>query len=336
MDTISGYVEHIVFRNEESGYTVFQLASDEYDTTTCVGKFALIGEGEFLEIEGDFVDHPTYGPQMRVSVSRLKEPEDAAAIERYLGSGAIKGIGQKLAAAIIKKFGDDTFRVIEEEPERLAEVRGISLNKARDISEQIDDKKDMFILYFRFVPKQAFVLILTPIACALKIPYVIPVALGLAATPISMVSVGCGVIIYYIIHYATVYAAGVSASTDTDAVSKVTYFAQNVLQNKQMWVTVMAFAIVVAVVYAIRRQSIDHSCCKWVHNAVGKNQNPIAVLYYAQLAAYLLLAFFTTWFSNPTTWFWLAATTAMALPCWSRFLCILSSFTGISQEASMS
>jgi len=117
----------------------------------------------------------------------------------------------------------------------------------------------MFILYFRFVPKQAFVLILTPIACALKIPYVIPVALGLAATPISMVSVGCGVIIYYIIHYATVYAAGVSASTDTDAVSKVTYFAQNVLQNKQMWVTVMAFAIVVAVVYAIRRQSIDHS-----------------------------------------------------------------------------
>jgi len=143
VDTISGYVEHIVFRNEESGYTVFQLASDEYDTTTCVGKFALIGEGEFLEIEGDFVDHPTYGPQMRVSVSRLKEPEDAAAIERYLGSGAIKGIGQKLAAAIIKKFGDDTFRVIEEEPERLAEVRGISLNKARDISEQIDDKKDM-------------------------------------------------------------------------------------------------------------------------------------------------------------------------------------------------
>jgi len=117
----------------------------------------------------------------------------------------------------------------------------------------------MFILYFRFVPKQAIVLLLTPLACALKIPYIMPVALGLTATPLSMVSVGCGVMIYYIIHYVTVYAAGVSTADEADAVSRVSYFVQNVLQNKQMILMIIAFAIVITVVYAIRRQSFDHS-----------------------------------------------------------------------------
>lgn len=117
----------------------------------------------------------------------------------------------------------------------------------------------MYILYFRFVPKQGIVLLLTPIACVLKIPYVIPVALGLAATPISMVSVGCGITIYYVMHYVTVYAAGVTASDKDDAVTRVSAFVQNVLQNKQMILMIVAFAIVIAVVYAIRRQSFDHA-----------------------------------------------------------------------------
>jgi len=136
-------VDHIVYRNEDNGYTVLSLSCDEYEEMTCVGSLGPVSEGEYLELSGDFVEHPVYGIQLKVSSYSIKEPEDAVSIERYLGSGAVRGIGRKLAAAIVKQFGEDTFRIIEEEPERLAEVKGISLNKAQDISLQIDEKKDM-------------------------------------------------------------------------------------------------------------------------------------------------------------------------------------------------
>ena len=142
MEKITGYVDHIVFRNEDNGYTVFQLNNEDGELT-CVGKFAYIGDGEFLELSGEYVTHPTYGVQLKVEEHRIKEPEDLEAVERYLGSGAIKGIGPALAGKIVAKFRKDTFRIIEEEPERLAEIKGISEKKAREIAEQVEEKKDL-------------------------------------------------------------------------------------------------------------------------------------------------------------------------------------------------
>ncbi len=142
MEKIKGYVEHIVFRNEENGYTVFNLNNDDGDLT-CVGKFHYIEEGELLELEGEFIVHKLYGTQLQVETSKVCAPEDLVSIERYLGSGAIKGIGTALAGRIVKKFKEDTFRIIEEEPERLAEIKGISERKAREIALQASEKKDM-------------------------------------------------------------------------------------------------------------------------------------------------------------------------------------------------
>lgn len=142
VEVVTGYVEHIVFRNEENGYTVFRLENDDGEVT-CVGNFNFISEGEMMELRGEYTNHSVYGLQLKVSSHTIKEPEDVVSIERYLGSGAIKGIGAALAGRIVKKFREDTFRVIEEEPERLSEIKGISERKAREIAEQVEEKKDM-------------------------------------------------------------------------------------------------------------------------------------------------------------------------------------------------
>ena len=142
VEKVTGYVEHIVFRNEENGYTVFHLENEDGEVT-CVGNLNFITEGEMLELEGEYVNHSVYGNQLKVSAYRVKEPEDLVSIERYLGSGAIKGIGQTMASRIVKKFRGDTFRIIEEEPERLAEIKGISERKAMEIASQMEEKKDM-------------------------------------------------------------------------------------------------------------------------------------------------------------------------------------------------
>ena len=142
METIIGYVDHIIYRNAENGYTVLVLVCGE-EELTCVGTFSDIVEGENIEATGEYTDHPTYGRQFKVSSFEEKAPEDEIAIERYLGSGAIKGIGLALAARIVRRFKKDTFRIIEEEPERLAEVKGISERKAMEIAEQVNAKKDL-------------------------------------------------------------------------------------------------------------------------------------------------------------------------------------------------
>lgn len=142
MEKITGYIDHIIFRNEENGYTVFQF-HNENGEVTCVGKFPYIGDGEFLELEGEYVMHPSYGLQLQVTGHKVKEPEDRESIERYLGSGAVKGIGPALAGKIVAKFGEDTFRIMEEEPERLAEIKGISERKAQEICVQVEEKKDL-------------------------------------------------------------------------------------------------------------------------------------------------------------------------------------------------
>ncbi len=142
MEVRKGYVEHIVFRNNDNGYTVFQLVSEE-EELTCVGLFSVLAEGELVQVSGYMKEHPLYGEQLQVEQYELLAPEDETAMERYLGSGAIKGIGAAMAARIVRRFKGDTFRIIEEEPERLAEVKGISEKKAIEISAQMEEKKDL-------------------------------------------------------------------------------------------------------------------------------------------------------------------------------------------------
>lgn len=142
MEKLAGYVEHIIYRNADNGYTVLNLVSGE-EEVTCVGIFSAIAEGENIEASGDYTDHPTYGKQFKVESFEEKAPEDEEAIERYLGSGAIRGIGLALAARIVRRFKADTFRIIEEEPERLAEVKGISERKAMEIADQVNEKRDL-------------------------------------------------------------------------------------------------------------------------------------------------------------------------------------------------
>lgn len=142
MEKLAGYVEHIIYRNADNGYTVLNLVSGE-EEIICVGIFSAIAEGENIEASGDYTDHPTYGKQFKVESFEEKAPEDEEAIERYLGSGAIRGIGLALAARIVRRFKADTFRIIEEEPERLAEVKGISERKAMEIADQVNEKRDL-------------------------------------------------------------------------------------------------------------------------------------------------------------------------------------------------
>ena len=139
---VEGFVDNIIYRNEDNGYTVFEITYEGEDIT-CVGEFNYISAGEFIAVEGGFVKHPVYYIQFAVKSYEFRAPEDAQSVKRYLSSGAVKGIGEKLADSIVKKFGDDTFRIMEEEPERLAEIKGISIKKAMDIAQQLVEKKDM-------------------------------------------------------------------------------------------------------------------------------------------------------------------------------------------------
>lgn len=143
-DTVTGFIDHVIYRNEENGYTVLVLKSTDTDEgLTCVGTFPALTQGAVIEAEGVYTTHHVYGKQFQIQSYAEKMPEDSLAMERYLGSGAIKGIGAALAARIVRRFGDDTLRIVEEEPERLAEVKGISEKKAREIAAQVTEKADM-------------------------------------------------------------------------------------------------------------------------------------------------------------------------------------------------
>lgn len=141
-ERVTGYIDHIIYRNEENGYTVLALQTED-EELTCVGTFQYISQGETIEASGKYTEHHTYGKQFQIEAFETKIPEDAAAMERYLGSGAIKGIGVSLAARIVRRFKGDTLRILEEEPERLSEVKGISARMAGQIAEQVAEKSDM-------------------------------------------------------------------------------------------------------------------------------------------------------------------------------------------------
>jgi exodeoxyribonuclease V alpha subunit len=141
MEEIKGFVAHIIYRNEENAYTVFELDYGK-GSVTCTGFPLAISEGESCRVEGEMTQHPVYGDQLRIGTYQAIEPETTQAMFRYLSSGAIKGIGESLARRILKKFGEDTMRILDEEPERLAEIRGISPRKAREIAAQAEGKRD--------------------------------------------------------------------------------------------------------------------------------------------------------------------------------------------------
>ena len=141
MDVIQGFVDKITYRNAENGYTVLHVSGEDGESTL-VGVFPEISEGETIRAEGEITVHPTYGPQLKVAHYEFVIPDEAQSIERYLASGAVKGIGKALARRVVAKFGDDTFRIMEEEPERLAEVKGISLRSAMDLAGEIVRKRE--------------------------------------------------------------------------------------------------------------------------------------------------------------------------------------------------
>ncbi|MBE5822987.1 MAG: ATP-dependent RecD-like DNA helicase [Butyrivibrio sp.] len=142
MEKIKGYIEHFIYKNTENGYGVLNLVVSD-DEVVCTGVFRDVDVGDTIEAEGEYVSHPVYGDQFKVSSYEISVPDDAASMQRYLGSGAIRGIGEALAKRIVSKFGDDTFRIIEEEPERLSEIKGISEKKAMDIALQMAEKREM-------------------------------------------------------------------------------------------------------------------------------------------------------------------------------------------------
>ena len=152
MSTLIGFVDHFLFRKPENGYTVLSLIPDglvedeeleEEPEIVCTGVFPSISEGENIRMEGEFVSHPSYGRQFQMRQFEVIVPKGVTAIQRYLSMGAIKGIGPALAKRIVKAFKEDTFRIMEEEPERLAEIKGISEKMAMKISDQVVEKKDV-------------------------------------------------------------------------------------------------------------------------------------------------------------------------------------------------
>ena len=144
MATITGFIEKIKFRNEENGYTVLSVTDQsDGDEVIMVGTLSYAAEGDMIQASGRMIEHPVYGEQLQIESYEMKTPQDAESMERYLGSGAIKGIGAALAARIVRHFKADTFRVMEEEPERLSEVKGISEKMAMAIAEQVEEKKGM-------------------------------------------------------------------------------------------------------------------------------------------------------------------------------------------------
>lgn len=139
--TREGYIEKIIYKNDENGYAVFSVENDDGEEIF-VGSLFGAGEGLYIIAEGDYVNHPQYDVQFKFTSCSVRMPDDTMGIERYLASGIIKGIGEVLAKKIVKKFKSDTLRIIENEPERLAEISGISERKAKAIAASYAEKKE--------------------------------------------------------------------------------------------------------------------------------------------------------------------------------------------------
>ena len=139
---IKGTIEHIIFHNNENGYTVLSVRSG-LDTFSVSGKFPIVGIGETLELEGEFKVNPKYGEQFEASSVAIVKPTSKEAIIKYLSSGLIRGIGEITARHIVDRFGEETLKIIENEPDKLAFVRGISIAKTIEIHSTYEKIKKM-------------------------------------------------------------------------------------------------------------------------------------------------------------------------------------------------
>ena len=132
---IVGEVQGIIYRNEINSYTIAEFETDE-ESTTIVGYLPFVNEGDTIKAIGKFVEHKDYGRQFKIDTFEKIMPQTLGAIQKYLENGNIKGIGESLAKRIVKRFGEETIHIFKYEPERLAEIKGISINKAKEISEE--------------------------------------------------------------------------------------------------------------------------------------------------------------------------------------------------------
>ncbi len=148
---LSGSIEHVIFSNEENGFAICDLGTDTDELITITGILPYIGEGDLVTVYGRWVHNPKYGRQFKVEQSEKQLPADRASILRYLSSKTIKGIGPKIAQRIVDEFGDETFDVIENHPDWLAQINGITLKRAREISEDFKNKAGIrsAMLFFR-------------------------------------------------------------------------------------------------------------------------------------------------------------------------------------------
>lgn len=142
---IKGYVDYFKYRNPQNFYCIFNFITHDIEEGEifCTGICQGVEAGDYVELDGEMTEHAVYGPQFKFRMFKVVPPSDAVSVERYLASGAVKGIGPALAMRIVQKFGDDAFRVMEEEPELLAQVKGISERKAREIAVSMSEKKDV-------------------------------------------------------------------------------------------------------------------------------------------------------------------------------------------------
>lgn len=159
---IRGTVEQIVFYNSENGYSVLRLLAQDGSEVTATGTFPNIGLGEDVILTGCWVTHPSYGEQFATEAFERRLPTSVRGIAEYLGSGVIRGIGPRLAARIAEKFGEDTFDMLAEEPERLTAIRGITEKKAREIGRQFTEQNEMRLL-MEFLTEHHLPVSLTPL-----------------------------------------------------------------------------------------------------------------------------------------------------------------------------
>ena len=148
---LTGSIEHVIYSNEENGYAICDLGTDTNELVTITGTLPYIGEGDTVSVVGRWVHNPKYGRQFKVEQAEKQLPADRASILRYLSSRAIKGIGPKIAQRIVDEFGDETFDVIENHPDWLSEINGITPKRARAISEDFKNKAGIrsAMMFFR-------------------------------------------------------------------------------------------------------------------------------------------------------------------------------------------
>ena len=148
---LSGSIEHVIYSNEENGFAICDLGTDTDELVTITGTLPYVGEGDVVTVYGKWVHNPKYGRQFKVEQAEKQLPADKASMLRYLSSGTIKGIGPKTAQRIVDEFGDETFDIIENHPDWLAEIQGITPKRAREISAEFKNKAGIraAMIFFR-------------------------------------------------------------------------------------------------------------------------------------------------------------------------------------------